>query len=272
MGEWLMSESIVNYYEKYNEDNRITSTNSRRIEFTVTTNILDEYIDSQHKILELGAGTGVYSFYYAEKGNEVIATDITPKHIEIINEKLLTRDDYISLSAEVVNATDLSRYESESFDVVTCLGPIYHLINENDRNKCIAESLRVLKKGGILAIAYVNKHFVMHHVMLRNRNFLTKEFINKILNTGTIKDKEKECFWTDAFFTSPSEMELFIDNFNVQIIDHAGTDGINQFLRDDIDEMSDDEYSHWIYYILNSCRDKSILGMSNHGLLLCRKV
>ena len=263
--------NIVSYYEKYNEDGRITGTNSRKIEFTVTTNVLNKYIEPHHKILELGAGTGVYSFYFAERGNDVLATDITPKHIETIKQKLNAKRDNMNLSAEVADATDLSQYASESFDVVTCLGPIYHLTEESDREKCIQESLRVLKKGGLLAVAYINKQFILHHVMLRDKNFLTNRFIDKILNTGVIKEGEKECFWTDAFFTSPIEMESFIQRYDVEIIDHVGTDGLNPFLRDYIDEMNDDEYSQWVYYTLKSCRDKSILGMSNHGMLLCKK-
>lgn len=262
--------TIVNYYEKSNEDIRITMSNSSKVEFIVTTNVLNQYIKQHHRILELGAGTGVYSFYYAERGNEVIATDITPKHVEIIKKKLCENNN-MKLTAEVVNAADLSQYESESFDVVTCLGPMYHLTDENNRKKCIEEALRVLKKGGLLAIAYINKHFIFHHVMLRDKKFLTKEFIDKILNSGIIKEGEKECFWTDAFFTTPTEMESFVRSFGVQIVDHVGTDGLNPSLRNYVDGMDDNEYSQWIYYTLNSCRESSILGMSNHGLLICKK-
>lgn len=103
-------EGIINYYNNYDEDGRITSSNSRKVEFLLTTNILDRYIENKDRILEVGAGIGVYSFYYADKGNEVVATDLTPKNVEIINEKLLTIDKKINLSAEVVNATDLSIY------------------------------------------------------------------------------------------------------------------------------------------------------------------
>lgn len=72
---------------------------------------------------------------------------------------------------------------------------LYHLTDEVDRIKCIKESLIVLKKGGLLAVAYINKHFILHHVMLRDKGFLTQRFIDKILNTGVIKEGEKECFW-----------------------------------------------------------------------------
>lgn len=263
--------NIVSYYEKYDEDSRLTSNNARKVEFTLTTRILNQYIEKHSKILELGAGTGIYSFYYADKGNDVTATDITPKHIEIIKQKLKQNKKNLSLFAEVADATNLSNYQSESFDIVLCLGPIYHLTNLYARQMCIKESLRVLKKGGILAVSYINKHYILNSVMTRDKKFLTYDFINKIMNTGVIKEGEKECFWTDAFFTTPTEIESFIEKFGVEIIDHAATDGLSPFLRDSIDNMNDEEYSAWLHYSFNSCREKSILGMSNHGLLLCKK-
>lgn len=95
-------------------------------------------IKQQDKIIEVGAGTGVYSFYYANKGNEVVATDITPKYVEIIKQKLSKFNNSIKLQAQVANAIDLTQYDSESFNVVLCLGPMYHLVNEKDRKGCIS--------------------------------------------------------------------------------------------------------------------------------------
>ena len=46
------------------------------------------------------------------------------------------------------DATDLSKFAGESFDVVLYMEPIYHLIDEQLREKCITEWIRVLKKGG----------------------------------------------------------------------------------------------------------------------------
>lgn len=263
--------NVVNHYEKCDENSRLTTNNARKIEFTVTTTSLNQYIQKQDKIIDLGAGTGIYSFYFAEKGNDVTAIDITPKHINIIREKLSKSEDNIRLSAEVGDATDLSHYPSESFDVVICFGPMYHLLDACDRERCISEALRILKKGGILAIAYINKHFVLHSVMLRDKKFLTENFVNKIMNTGIIKEGEKECFWTDAYFATPSEMEEFVAKFGFEIIDHVGTDGISPFLKDFVDTMTEEEYETWLNYSLKSSREKSILGISNHGLLICKK-
>ncbi|WP_079413466.1 class I SAM-dependent methyltransferase [Paenibacillus ferrarius] len=45
-----------------------------------------DYSPTNAKILEVGCGTGAYSLHFAEQQHEVVAVDITPKHIE--------KDDY----------------------------------------------------------------------------------------------------------------------------------------------------------------------------------
>ena len=55
-----------------------------------------------------------------------------------------------NLKIGLANATNLEQYADESFDVVLCLGPMYHLTAIEDRENCIKENLRVLKPGGLL--------------------------------------------------------------------------------------------------------------------------
>lgn len=265
-------ESVIAFYEKYDEESRLTTDNSRKIEFITTTKNLDNYLEPPQHILELGAGTGVYSFYYANRGFNVVATDITPKHVKHMNQKFAQeKTNQMNFRAEIANATNLNNFDEESFDVVLCLGPMYHLTSEIDRENCIKESLRVLKKGGLLAISYINKHYILHSVMTNDKTYLTKEFIDKIINSGCIKEGEKYNFWTDAFFSTPEEMETMIEGYDVKIIDHFGTDGLSPYLRSTVNNFNIEEFNNWTYYIEKSCRDKSILGLSNHALLLCKK-
>lgn len=266
-------KAVIEYYQKVNEESRLTTDNARKVEFIMTTKTLDNYIQPNHKVLELGAGAGIYSFYLAEKGNNVMATDITPKHIDVIKHKLsLRKSDNLNLQAKEANATDLSGFKSESFDIVLCLGPMYHLISNKDREKCLQESLRVLKKDGLLMTAYINKHYIFNAVMTNNKEYLTRKFIDKILDTGVIREGEKECFWTDAFFSTPEDMEQMLNKFSTKIIDHIATDGLSPFHREFINNLNEEELQSWIYYIEKSCREKSVLGVSNHSLLICQKI
>mgnify|MGYP006895910066 CR=1 FL=1 len=42
---------VVDSYENYKEENRLTTNNARRIEFVTTTRVLDEIIGTKSKIL-----------------------------------------------------------------------------------------------------------------------------------------------------------------------------------------------------------------------------
>lgn len=52
---------VVESYENYQEENRLTTNNARRIEFITTTRVLEEIIGAKSKILDCAAGTGIYA-------------------------------------------------------------------------------------------------------------------------------------------------------------------------------------------------------------------
>lgn len=58
------------------------------------------------------------------------------------------------------NALDLTMLEAASFDVVLCLGPLYHLEHEAQRTRCLEQALRVLKPGGSAFFAFINNDMV----------------------------------------------------------------------------------------------------------------
>ena len=107
---------VVDSYENYKEENRLTTNNARRIEFVTTTRVLDEIIGTNSKILDCAAGTGIYAFWFADKGHDVTATDITPRHIDIINRTLTNKNYHMNTS--VLDATDMSCFADDSFDIV----------------------------------------------------------------------------------------------------------------------------------------------------------
>lgn len=124
---------VVESYENYKEEDRLTTNNARKIEFITTTRVLDEVIDAESKILDCAAGTGVYAFWIADKEPDVTATYITPRHIDIINQTIATKQ--YSMNTAVLNATDMSCFEDDTFDIVLNMGPFYHLLVEQMNEK-----------------------------------------------------------------------------------------------------------------------------------------
>lgn len=260
---------VVSTYENYREEERLTTNNARKIEFITTTRIFDEVFDKNLKILDCAAGTGAYAFYLAEKGHNVVATDITPRHINYIKEQLKLKE--YNIETSVLDATDLDIFEDETFDVVLNMGPFYHLADRRQREKCFSECLRVLKKDGILVTAYIPRYYVFQYVALSDSKFLDDSLAKQIINTGELRHDDEKCFWTDTYYASSEEMEKLYHNKHLQIIDHFAQDGITPLLHEKVDKWTEEQYAIWCEYHYSTCREKSILGASNHVIIIGRK-
>jgi len=172
----------------------------------------------------------------------------------------------------VNDATDLSKYKDESFDIVLCMGPLYHLTEQGDREKCMSECIRVLRKGGILAVTYINRLFIYPFLVMSDIKFLNTDLAEKLTMTGTITHDDPNCFWTDSYYAIPEEIENEFKEKHLKVIDHLAQDGLSpSFLRDRIDNTSKEEFKIWCEYHYSVCRQKSILGSSNHGIIFGQK-
>lgn len=264
-----MSNEVVNYYENYREEDRIATNNARRIEFLTTIRKFDELFKESMNVLDCAAGTGAYAFYLADKGHTVTATDITPRHIGIINEIL--KDKSYSMDTKVLDATDMSCFEDETFDVVLNMGPFYHLTDEDARSKCLSESIRVLKKGGLLITAYVPRLYLNQMMVMSDDKYLDRELLCQIRNTGVLLHDDPKCFWTDTYYSTYDEMQELYKNNGIECIDHFAQDGLAPLFRNTVDKWSDEQFAIWCEYHLSVCSEKSIIDMSNHVIIVGRK-
>ena len=82
-------------------------------EFLTTVSKLDALLEDNLSILDCAAGTGAYAFYLADKGHKLTATDITPRHISVINE--LLKEKAYSMNTAVLDATDMKCFEDEAY-------------------------------------------------------------------------------------------------------------------------------------------------------------
>ncbi len=264
-----MKNYVIESYENYKEENRLTTNNARKIEFITTTHIMDELLPANSKILDCASGTGVYAFYLADKGHEVTATDITPRHIEVINNTLKYKS--YKMNTAVLDATDMSMFEDESFDVVLNMGPFYHLLTEEQRSRCMSESLRVLKKGGLIFTAYIPRFYVFQYVAMSDSKYLDLRLAKQIIETGVLKHDDEKCFWTDTYYATKQEMEqMYLEN-GIEIIDHFAQDGATPHFASKVDAWNEEQFNIWCNYHYSVCREESVLGASNHVIIVGRK-
>jgi len=263
-----MSDKIITYYKDYTnragEDNRATSSRSASLEFYYTKKILDNFISGDNRILEVGCGTGYYGFHYADKCKEYFGIDLFPHHIEIFRRKI-QESGIGNLSCNVGDATHLDSIEDNCFDVVLCLGPMYHLPPDK-RELVFAECKRVCKNGGVVVFAFINKIGTYFGAILHDD--LRGKYPNQQANDAILKQGIND---DDApfFFTTPEEMVSAAARHGLSKVRVAGLDFFN--LTAIADKMNDEKFGFYLELLDEAISFESCAGMSEHALLICKK-
>ena len=264
-----MKNYVVESYENYKEEDRLNTNNARRIEFLTSVRVLDELISGKQTILDCAAGTGIYAFHFADMGHSVTATDITPRHIDIIREALKSKP--YEMKTAVLDATDMSIFESESFDVVLNMGPFYHLLDEASRERCLRECLRVLKHGGLLVTTYIPRFFVFQYMALKDSLYLDSRLSRQLIETGVLRHGDEKCFWTDSYYSTAEEMETLYEKHGLKIIDHLAQDGATPHFSGTVDLWNEEQFNIWCEHHYSVCRERTLLGAGNHVMIIGRK-
>lgn len=126
------------------------------LEFAINKAWIKKFLPgSGSRILDIGGGPGRYSIWLAAQGYCVTLGDLSPDLLAIAREKADEQEVELEQLVEA-NAVDLSIFTDNSFDAVLCLGPMYHLLEESDRQAVAGELIRVLKPGGHAFVAFLN--------------------------------------------------------------------------------------------------------------------
>ncbi len=146
-----MDEDIRGYYELGLERDRLTQGYSR-IEFERTKELLTRVLPAPPaRVLDVGGGPGAYAAWLAGQGFDVRLVDAMPLHVEQATELAGGR-----FSAVVGDARSLEESDG-SWDAVLLLGPLYHLLEREERLAALREARRVLRPGGVLAAAAISR-------------------------------------------------------------------------------------------------------------------
>lgn len=66
-------------------------------------------------------------------------------------------------------------------------------------------------------------------------------------------------------------MEQLYQQYNVTVIDHFAQDGATPHFSEKVDAWNEDEFKIWCDYHYSVCRERSLLGASNHVIIAGRK-
>lgn len=255
---------LKDFYNNYDEDGRLL-TRYGMVEYITTMKYIEKYLEKGMRIIEIGAGTGRYSHTFARKGYAVDSVELIEHNIEIFKKNTFA-DENITITQG--NATNLSDFESDTYDITLLLGPMYHLFDEEDKLKALSEAIRVTKKGGVIFVAYC-----MGDASVMNFGFVKGEIHNIIekcmINTETFDTYSKP--WDIFELYRKEDIDKLRGNFDVTQLHYLATDGYANHCRQTLEEMDEETYNLFIKYHLATCERVDLSGYSNHTLDVFRK-
>ena len=226
------------------------------MELTPRLRAIADQVPQGARLVDVGAGAGEYSLCLARKGYRVSALELADANLRAFRQKLAPQD-----SIELVqgNAVDLSRWPNGLFDAVLVLGPLYHLHNEGDRQRCIAEAKRVCRPGGWLFFAFISNDMVhLTEFACRPDYFLKGSY-------------DKETFRQEDFpfvFHTVEACRAMLRRGGVHILCEVAADGASELLEDKINALPPEDFAQYLRYHFYICEKPEFLGMSNHLLFV----
>jgi ubiquinone/menaquinone biosynthesis C-methylase UbiE len=154
------------------EENRLER---HQLERDITLRFLEAYIPANAKVLEIGAATGKYTAWLAERGHAVTAVDLSEKMLEKCKERIISAGLQKNVSFYVADARDLSSLPSDTFDVVLLMGPLYHLVLQDDRHKALREAFERLQPGGLIFSAMISRYGIPGHLLNKYPDWIEKQ-------------------------------------------------------------------------------------------------
>ncbi len=251
---------IEEYYNNFNEDDRL-SPRHNQTEYLTTMRYIEKYLCPGAKILEIGAGTGKYSIALAEKGYDVTAIELVQHNIDVMKRKAKPEH---KIKIYKGNAVDLSFIDSDTYNIVLLLGPMYHLFNINDRHSALNEAMRVAKKGAMIYVAYCGNDGPIFRRFVNGEIF---NVIDEIDENFHYKHTEKSLFENDR----KKEIDILMSRYNVKRLHYVGTDMLTPLFIDQFDNMSDEVFGLYMKYHYHICEEPDMLGFSFHILDVFRK-
>ena len=221
-------------------------------------------------VADIGGGAGVHALWLASSGYSVHLRDPVPLHVE--QAEAAAREQYLRLASVGIGDARAVELEADSVDAVLLLGPLYHLREAADRRKALGETRRILRAGGLLAVAAISRWApVLDGLklgLLEDGGHLG--VLDAARETGRFDPLPRSGF-TKAYLHRPGELREEVVSAGFEVLDVVGVEGPGYLLADFDERWAD---PHKRTALLEGARRvervPELLGLSPHLLLTAR--
>ncbi len=244
-----------------------------KIEFVSTLRLIDKYFPKQGHICDIGGGPGRYSIELIRQGYTVTLFDLSEEEVRLARAQL----DTLGLSAKqliVGDARDMSALASESFDAALLMGPMYHIVEPEERAGVLRELARILKPHGTAIVAYLNAWGIMRTGIVDfahwYRDISTlRSMLNEHTFTGQGQPNFTACYWS-----TPDAALGEVKKASLEVISYAGAEGFAGGMGPLLERLAADNpeaYSNVVQVAAETCELEQYRDSTDHLHIVVRK-
>ncbi len=237
-------------------------------EFAVTLRALADYLPlPPATILDIGSGPGRYALELARRRYAVTLFDLSASCLEFAQIK--AQEARVQLQACVHGtATDLKPFEDESFDAVLLMGPLYHLLTLQERQRAVQEARRVLRPGGVIAASSVTRYAPIRYAAKNDPDWLEvhQSECTHLLATGLAAAELGTTWFACTYFAHPAEFVPLMEGQGFETRTLVACEGVVSLIEERISSLSGELWEAWVDLNYRLGRDASVHGAAEHLL------
>ncbi len=261
-------DEVARYYDTAMFEAELARlTRDAPVECAITLRWLERLVPPRADVAEIGVGAGIYSEFLARQGCRLCLVDVSARLLDAAAARLRAAGLGESISGiHQESATRLASLASGAFDAVLLLGPLYHLCTLAERRLAVAEAARILKPGGLLfaaginRLAYLRDFFQLFpHVVLEREAFHQQYLVDGNL------DPEHAPPIGFAHLSGCDEFRaLLLPAFSEIAL--VGVESFSTKSQTVLNDLTSEEAAAWLDLIEATGQTAEGLGMSDHYL------
>ena len=243
-----------------------------RMEFALSMRILDAHLPKSDRILDCGGGPGRYALWLAGKGYDVTLFDLSESCL--VKARTEAQNAGLALTFQQGTATDLSHYRDAGFDAVLVMGPLYHLKAQQERQRALEETARVLTPGGLVAASFVTRTAALRGVAKYQAGRVLELYgpmLNVVRQGYDETDPPPDDKHFPFYFSHPSEIEPLLRSAGLEPLGVFAVEGFVSMIDETVNTLQGDEWEAWVDLNLKLASDSTLFSCTEHLLALAKR-
>ncbi|OAL69405.1 hypothetical protein A7D00_6524 [Trichophyton violaceum] len=278
VGKWYDQNAIL-------EHNRLMTS---CIEYSITMRVIKQCLlelatssGKPIRILDLGGGTGRYAVELAKLGHIVTLSDISQSELDyaakFASDSGVILENIVQADARHVRNNEIL-FRKGHYDLVLCMGPMYHLLEECERLAVLESCTLMAKPEGFVITAFVTKYAHLRDIAQRDPRRLCDEsdFYAQYLSTGKYTRNPSNIV---SHHINVGDIRGLFDKLqrnglaNIRLERLIGCEGfLGGGLGATINLNDAETYEAWVDVLARYSMDPHVLGASDHIAAVARRI